>query len=233
MNTAIQNHTTLAGLGASFDPSVLAEPIDFYNVAGELYYRHAGTGRVFRLRLDLAAIEAENEAGDDTVDEAAIGASARIEEGPPDVLAHTGATPVADWQLADLVAGEWTGSGEDLADLVRDLADEADAHVLAYPLAELAPFEPIGPVLPLTAEIVVSTLAATGPTTAGELAAVMSARGVTVLRGVGASLEYLRTIDLVECDVPPAGQEPKWTVSPAGKIKAAKVRRSLAALAAD
>lgn len=223
MNTAI--NTT--GLGAAITPAVLAEPIDFYAVAGQLYYRHAGTGRVFRLRLDLAAIDRINEMDDDTLDKLTSGdvqATARIEEGPPDVIAHSGAVPLADWQI-DAWIGSDPQSSDGLGDLIRDLADEADEHVTRYPLAELAPFQPIAPVLQMTAEIVLSTLADLGRATAVQVAAALKDRGVIVIRGAAAALEYLGEQGFAEFT---GGT---WLPSEAGRKEAAKVRASLAALA--
>jgi hypothetical protein len=227
MNTAL--NTT--GLGAAINPVTLAEPIDFYVVAGQLYYRHAGTGRVFRLRLDLAAIDRINAMDDDQLDKLTAGdlhATARIEEGPPDVIAHAGAVPLADWQLDAYMGSEWAATAsEDLGDIVRDLADEADEHVLAHPLAEPAPFAAVEPVLGSTADIILATLAQVGPSTETELAGILAARGVLVLRGLAGHLEQLLADDLVQT----LASTKLWTVSDAGKARAAKVHASLVALA--
>lgn len=208
------------GLGATIAPAVLDYPIEFYAVAQHLHYRHAGTGRVFRLRLDTAEIEAENASEEDAIDEAKINASARIEECPPDVISHAGAVPIADWQLGAYM------EDEDLTDLVRDLADEADAHVLAFPLAELAPPK-VEPVLQMTAEVVLSTLADLGKATCHEVADTLRARGVIVLRGAAAALAYLADQGLAET------HGPLWAPTAAGKEQAAKVKAGLVALAQD
>lgn len=225
MNTAIAT----TGLGAAINPATLAEPIDFYVTAGQLYYRHAGTGRVFRLRLDLAAIDRINDMNDDELDTLTasdVESTARIEEGPPDVIAHAGAVPLADWQIDAWIGSAWAATAsEDLGDLIRDLADEADEHVLAHPLAEPAPFKPIAPVLQMTAEIVLSTLADLGRATAPQVAQSLKNRGVIVIRGAASALEYLGEQGMAEF----AGGA--WTPSEAGRREAARVRASLAALA--
>ena len=227
MNTAL--NTT--GLGAAINPTILSEPIDFYAVAGQLYYRHAGTGRVFRLRLDLAKIDLINGMDDDALDKLTASdmqATARIEEGPVDVIAHAGAVPIADWQLDAYMGSEWSATeAADLGDIVRDLADEADTHVIEHPLAELAPLQQITPVLAGTEDIVLATLAQVGPSTEDELAGILSARGVLVMRGVWGHLEKLLADGLVVW----GGLPRIWAVNPAGKERAAKVRASLTALA--
>lgn len=233
MNTALTIATP--GLGAAFHPTVLAEPIDFYAVAGQLYYRHAGTGRVFRLRLDIAAIDRINGMSEDELDaltEGDLKATARIEEGPPDVIAHAGAVPLADWQIDAYMAGEWSASeAADLGDVVRELADEADDHVTRYPLAELAPFTAIEPVLGDTADIVLATLAQTGPSTEAELAGILAARGVLVMHGVAGLLDQLAERELVATGFPVPGRPAVWQVTPGGKARAAKIHASLVALA--
>lgn len=213
-------HFAPTGLGAAIDPAVLDFPIEFYAVAKHLHYRHTASGRVFRLRLDLAEIQAENESEDDTIDEDKINASARIEECPPDVISHAGAVPIADWQLAAYM------EDEDLTDLVRDLADEADAHVVACPLAEPAPIK-VEPVLQMTAEVVLSTLADLGKATCHEVAATLKARGVIVMRGAAAALAYLADQGLAET------RGPVWAPTAAGKEQAAKIKAGLVALAQD
>ena len=225
MNTAL----TISGLGAAFDPSTLAEPIDFYVVAGSLYYRHAGTGRVFRLRIDLAAIDRINVMDDGELDGLTAGtmdATARIEEGPADVIAHAGAVPLADWQIDAWIGSEWAATAaDDLGDIIRDLADEADEHVASNPLAALAPLAPIPPVMQMTSEIVLSTLADLGRATAPQVADALRARGVIVIRGAASALEYLGDQGLIEF------KWGSWAPTEVGRAAAAKVRASLAALA--
>lgn len=214
-------HLQSTGLGAAISPDTLDFPIEFYAVASHLHYRHAGTGRVFRLILDHEAIEAENESEADDIDESTIMSSARIEECPADVIAHAGAVPLADWQIDAYMGAEW--SAEEGGDLVRELADEADAYVAAHP----EPLPVVPPVLPLTWEVVLSTLADLGRAAAGTVAQTLRARGVSVLHGAKAALEFLGERGLVEFT------DGAWKPTDEGKREAAKIKAGLVALARD
>jgi len=236
------------GLGAALSLASLADPILFYAVTDGLYYRSPASGRVFRLMIDRDAIAAANtqilrrdlEAGHvkrpelfaveaqamPVDDGAAEDGGVDYREVPPDVIAHALSRPIATWQLE----GEL---GDEIAELVHDLADEIDEHAMACPLAAVAPAEVRAPALKLTCDLALVVLAAIEPATVPDLAAALRGRGVDVDHDgkLRAKLLGLAEIDDVEHDVPAEAREAMWTCSPAGRARAAQVRAALVALA--
>lgn len=235
------------GLGAALSLASLADPILFYAVTDGLYYRSPVSGRVFRLMIDRDAIAAANtqilrrdlEAGHVKRPELfAVEAQAMpeddgaAEEGgvdyrevPPDVIAHALSRPIATWQLE----GEL---GDEIAELVHDLADDIDEHVVACPLAAL-PALAREPVLQLTCDIAMVVLAAIEPATVDVLAEALRGRGVDVDHPgkLRAKLLGLSEIDDVERDVPPDESTTLWTCTDKGRARARAVQAALADLA--
>lgn len=112
---------TSSGIPTVDDPDL--ETVVFFERGDVMYYRDAGTARVFRIDFNYRRIaDSLNSAGDDATE--ASGTSRWVEVTQ---VALEGTTPLRENALPPGVADD-----------LHELADEIEAHVEAHPLPALA-----------------------------------------------------------------------------------------------